>query len=76
MADSLYYDVLGIRRTSTDSEVKNAYRKMALKWHPDKHEAKAKQLAEQKFRQIAEAYVVLSDRTLLTFITSVEITNE
>jgi DnaJ-class molecular chaperone len=63
MADSGYYDILGLQRTSTSSEVKDAYRKLSLKWHPDKHNEKSLKLAEQKFRQIAEAYSVLSDRT-------------
>jgi len=64
MAESGYYDILGLQRTSTNNEVKDAFRKLSLKWHPDKHDDKAKTLAEQKFRQIAEAYTVLSDRTL------------
>jgi molecular chaperone DnaJ len=55
-----YYEVLGVARTATVEEIKAAYRKCALKWHPDRHpEDKAE--AEVKFRESAEAYSVLSD---------------
>src|SRR3984893_1826694 len=54
------YEVLGVVRTATVEEIKAAYRKCALKWHPDRHpEDKAE--AEVKFRESAEAYSVLSD---------------
>jgi molecular chaperone DnaJ len=55
-----YYEVLGVARTATVEEIKSAYRKCALKWHPDRHpEDKAE--AEVKFRESTEAYSVLSD---------------
>ena len=55
-----YYEVLGVARTATPEEIKAAYRKCALKWHPDRHpEDKAE--AEVKFRESTEAYSVLSD---------------
>src|SRR5258707_13535713 len=55
-----YYEVLGVARTATVEEIKSAYRKCALKWHPDRHpEDKAD--AEVKFRESTEAYSVLSD---------------
>ena len=55
-----YYEVLGVARTATAEEIKAAYRKCALKWHPDRNpEHKAE--AEVKFRESAEAYSVLSD---------------
>ena len=55
-----YYEVLGVARTATVEEIKAAYRKCALKWHPDRHpEDKAE--AEAKFRESTEAYSVLSD---------------
>jgi molecular chaperone DnaJ len=55
-----YYEVLGVSRTATVEEIKSAYRKCALKWHPDRHpEDKAE--AEVKFRESTEAYSVLSD---------------
>src|SRR3984893_1106456 len=55
-----YYEVLGIIRTATSDEIKSAYRKAALKWHPDRNPEK-KDVAEVKFREATEAYSVLSD---------------
>src|SRR5438445_583596 len=55
-----YYEVLGVTRTAAVDEIKSAYRKAALKWHPDRNpENKAE--AEVKFRECTEAYSVLSD---------------
>jgi curved DNA-binding protein len=56
-----YYEILGISREATDKEIKTAYRKLARKWHPDLHQGKDKEAAEDKFKQINEAYEVLSD---------------
>ncbi|XP_054010667.1 dnaJ protein homolog 1-like [Hylaeus anthracinus] len=53
-----YYKILGINKTATDDEIKKAYRKLALKYHPDKNRSAG---AEEKFKEIAEAYEVLSD---------------
>jgi molecular chaperone DnaJ len=55
-----YYEVLGVSRTCSVEEIKGAYRKAALKWHPDRNPAN-KQEAEEKFRESTEAYSVLSD---------------
>jgi DnaJ-class molecular chaperone len=55
-----HYSVLGIGRDASEEEVKKAYKKSALQWHPDKNMDK-KDLAEQKFKEISAAYVVLCD---------------
>src|SRR5579871_762088 len=55
-----FYEVLSVSRTATGDEIKSAYRKAALKWHPDRN-PENKQIAEEKFRQATEAYSVLSD---------------
>jgi molecular chaperone DnaJ len=54
------YEVLGIKKDASDSEIKAAYRKLALQWHPDKHQGEKD--AEQKFKEINMAYEVLSDK--------------
>lgn len=56
-----YYDLLGVTKTSSAQEIKNAYRKKALEWHPDRHQGTDKEEAERKFKEINEAYQVLSD---------------
>lgn len=56
-----YYEILGVGRNATEKEIKAAYRKLARKWHPDLHPGKQKKEAEEKFKQINEAYEVLSD---------------
>lgn len=60
-AKSDYYDVLGVDKGATQDEIKRAYRKQALEWHPDKHKDN-KEAAEKRFKQINEAYQVLSDK--------------
>lgn len=55
-----FYELLGVPRTAAADEIKSAYRKAAMKWHPDRNPQK-KEEAEERFREATEAYSVLSD---------------
>ena len=59
MAKLDYYEVLGVTRSASDGEIKSAYRKLALKYHPDRNPGDHS--AEEKFKEAAEAYGVLAD---------------
>ncbi len=56
-----YYEMLGVKKDTTPDKIKAAYRKLARKWHPDTYDGANKGEAEEKFKQISEAYEVLSD---------------
>src|SRR5207302_10692260 len=57
MAD--YYEVLSIERTASEDEIKGAYRKLAMRWHPDRNNGSKE--SEEKFKELTEAYDVLRD---------------
>jgi curved DNA-binding protein len=57
-----YYEILGVDRNATDKEIKLAFKKLAKKYHPDLHTGEDKKVAEEKFKEMNEAYEVLSDR--------------
>ena len=59
MAETDYYKILGVDKKASETEIKKAYRKLAMKYHPD--HAKDDKSAEEKFKKISEAYAVLSD---------------
>ena len=56
-----YYEVLGVARNASEDEIKKAYTKLALKWHPDRHQGADRADAEAKFKQVNEAKEVLLD---------------
>ncbi|CAG8476794.1 884_t:CDS:2 [Ambispora leptoticha] len=61
MKKKSYYDVLGVSEGASEEEIKKAYRQAALKWHPDRHPPEKKTEAEEKMKEINEAYGVLSN---------------
>ncbi|MEW6009140.1 MAG: molecular chaperone DnaJ [Candidatus Omnitrophota bacterium] len=56
-----YYDILGVKKTASIDDIKQAYRQLALKYHPDRVPESEKKHAEERFKEISEAYAVLSD---------------
>ena len=60
MSETDYYQILGVKKDAADDTIKKAYRKLAMKYHPD--HTKGDKPAEEKFKQISEAYAVLSDK--------------
>merc|ERR1711879_207281 len=57
-----FYKVLGVNKDATDKEIKKAFHKLSLQWHPDRHkDSEDKEEAERKYKEIVEAYDVLKD---------------
>ena len=61
MAKRDYYDVLGLPKNATEEDIKKAYRKLAMKFHPDRNQSEGTKEAEDKFKEAKEAYEMLSD---------------
>ena len=55
-----YYDILGVSQNATEDEIKKAYRKLAIQYHPDKNPGDKK--AEEKFKEISEAYEIVTGK--------------
>src|SRR5215831_14259395 len=56
-----YYDVLGVAKNAPEEDIKKAYRKLAMKYHPDRNQGDEAKKAEEKFKEAKEAYEMLTD---------------
>lgn len=56
-----YYEVLGVAKNATEDDIKKAYRKLAMKYHPDRNQGDGAKKAEEQFKEAKEAYEMLSD---------------
>src|SRR3990167_11125815 len=61
MAKRDYYEVLGVAKNASEDDIKKAYRKLAMKHHPDRNQGDGSKVAEDKFKEAKEAYEMLSD---------------
>src|SRR5512143_1576687 len=61
MAKRDYYEVLGVAKNATEDDIKKAYRKLAMKHHPDRNQGDGAKASEEKFKEAKEAYEMLSD---------------
>ena len=66
MAKRDYYDVLGVGKTADEKEIKKAYRRVAMKYHPDRNPDDPD--ADEKFKEASEAYEILSDSEKRAFV--------
>ena len=66
MSKNDYYDVLGIAKNSDPATIKSSYRKLAMKFHPDKNPGDKE--AEKKFKEVSEAYEVLSNSEKIIYL--------
>ena len=61
MAKRDYYDILGVPKNASEDDIKKAYRKLAMKHHPDRNQGEDSKKSEDKFKEAKEAYEMLSD---------------
>jgi len=61
MAKRDYYEILGVPKNASEDDIKKAYRKLAMKFHPDRNQGDGAKQAEEKFKEAKEAYEMLSD---------------
>ena len=61
MAKKDYYDTLGVAKNASDGDIKKAYRKLAMKHHPDRNQGDGAKKSEEHFKEVKEAYEMLSD---------------